>query len=638
MIRIEATIPCLNPPAWALWERKLIELMDQAVYPYLARYTREDGTLIYRDDFRSRDGADDFYESFFNWPLYYLLGGGDHMLELSHRQWEATTRLLTGYGNVYKEYERGYDQFHQAESYIYFYFLCLADPANPLLVQRAQRFAGLYLNEDPEAPNYDPVHKIIRSPHNGSGGPIAVWDEGTSYGYSPGMARYGLPFEDVPGARTIEDLKDPELARRMGETMRQRMSWGDVPANLGATSLAANAYLLTGDQKYVRWVAEYVDAWVERARRNGGLLPDNVGLSGQMGETMSGKWYGGHYGWTWPHGFYNIGMTACVAATNAFLLTGEAGYLDLPRAQMDGVMARAEERDVSVLQMSLGEHWVGIWRAAGGMGRMWVAPYRYADSGWFDYQPMSPIYPVAVWNVTMDEADWRRIQSIREKSGYDWRMVLPFRTKEESGHEAPWLCFLAGENPRYPEEILAASYAVAARRLEQIRADQSDLMRNHIHHWQELNPVGTEALVQLTLGAPQTLYNGGLLISRLRYYDADRRRPGLPQDVAALVEKLEARRTAVRLVNLSAFEGHTLVVQGGAFGEHRIASVRYPVRASDYPGAVGAYAAPELQTQERSILVGDKRLEVYLPPASEVTLDLEMERYANRPGYAGPWG
>jgi len=66
--------------------------------------------------------------------------------------------------------------------------------------------------------------------------------------------------------------------------------------------------------------------------------------------------------------------------------------------------------------------------------------------------------------------------------------------------------------------------------------------------------------------------------------------------------------------------------------------VRYPVRASDYPGAVGAYAAPELQTQERTILVGDKHLEVYLPPASEVTLDLEMERYVNRPGYAGPWG
>ncbi len=637
MNHIEATIPCLNPPAWAVWERKLIEAMDQAVYPYLARYTREDGTLIYRDDFHSRDGADDFYESFFNWPLYYLLGGDDRLLELAHRQWEATTQLLTRYGNVYQEYERGYDQFHQAESMIYFYFLCLADPANPLLTQRARRFAGLYLNEDSEAPNYDPVLKIIRSPHNGSGGPIAVWEEGATYGYSPGMARYGLPFEDVPGIRSIEDLRDPALAHRMGEAMRQRASWGDTVANLGATSLAANAYLLTGEDKYVRWVAEYVDAWVKRAKANGGLLPDNIGLSGQVGETMNGKWYGGHYGWTWPHGYYNIGMTACVAATNAFLLTGEGSYLDLARAQMDGVMAHGEDRDVDPSQMSLGEHWVGIWLASGGRRRMWMVPYRYADSGWFDYQPMSPIYPVAVWNVTIDEADRERIHFICDRSGYDWRMVRPFRTKEESGHEAPWLCFLAGENPHYPEELLAASYAVMARRLEQIREDRSDPLRNHIHHWQELNPVGTEALVQLTLGAPQPLYNGGLLIARLRYFDAQRRRPGLPQDTAALVEKLEPRRTVVRLVNLNAFEGHTLIVQGGAFGEHRIVSARYEARTSDYPGAVGTYAAPELQTEEKIIPVGDKHLEVHLPPASEVTLDLEMERYANRPAYAGPW-
>ena len=56
----------------------------------------------------------------------------------------------------------------------------------------------------------------------------------------------------------------------------------------------------------------------------------------------------------------------------------------------------------------------------------------------------------------------------------------------------------------------------------------------------------TEALIQLTLGAPQLLYNGGLLLARLRYFDAQRRRPGLPPDVAALVETLEARRTVVQ--------------------------------------------------------------------------------------------
>jgi hypothetical protein len=637
MIRITSNIPCAHPPAWAVWERQLIAAMDQSVYPYLAKYTHEDGRLIYRDDFHSRDGADDFYESFFNWPLYYLLGGSDAMLELAHRQWEATTRLLEHYGNIYKEYERGYDQFHQAESYIYFYFLCLADPSNPLLKQRAQRFAGFYLNEDADAPNYDPIHRIIRSPHTGSGGPIAVWQEGLRYGYSPGMARYGLPFEDVPGVRCIEDLKNPELALCMGETMRQRMSWGDVPANLTVTSTMANAYFLSGDEKYVRWTREYVDAWVERARANGGLLPDNIGLTGKMGETMDGKWYGGHYGWTWPHGFYNIGMSACVAATNAYLLTGEASYLDLARAQMDGVMAHGEERDVDAQRMSLREHWVGIWRAAGGQGRLWLVPYRYADSGWFDYQPMSPLYPVAVWNVTQEEADWQRVAMIRARSGYDWRKVFAFRTKEESGHEAPWIAFLRGENPTYPEEILAASYEEMARRLTQIREDNSDLMKNGIHHWQNLNPVSTEALVQLTLGAPQALYNGGLLMARLRYYDAERRRPGLPPDVAALVQTLEPGRTVVRLVNLSAQEPRTLIVQGGAFGEHRLASVRYPTRTSEYPGRVGSYAAAPVTTEERTAAIGGPWVEVHLPPASEMTLDLEMERYANRPSYAHPW-
>ena len=56
------------------------------MHPFLDKYAREDGTLIFRDDFRSRDGADDFYESFYNWPLLYLLGGDDDLLPLAHRQ------------------------------------------------------------------------------------------------------------------------------------------------------------------------------------------------------------------------------------------------------------------------------------------------------------------------------------------------------------------------------------------------------------------------------------------------------------------------------------------------------------------------------------------------------------------------
>jgi len=639
MIEVKATVPLNETPAWAALERQLFQVMEQAVYPFLEKYTHPDGRLIWREGPRgSRDGADDFYESFFNWPLLYLLGGADHILELGERQWDATTRLLEEIGHVYKEYEIGYDQFHQSESYIYFYLLCMANPRSDRQRERAQRFAGFYLNEDPEAPNYDPEKRIIRCAHNGSKGPRWLYEErdAPSYGYSPGMAVYGLPYEDVEGVERVEDLKDPERARRMGQAMKQRMSRGDAVANLGVTSLVANAYLLTGEVKYRQWLTEYVDAWVERAEANGGLLPDNVGLSGEVGEYLDGKWYGSMYGWTWPHGFYNIGMAAIVAGINCFLLTKDEGYLDLPRTQIEMIMAQGKMADVHGLQMSLREHWSGPLKALGEERESFVVPYRHADSGWFDYQPMSPIFPAALWNVCGAEKDRAVLDRLRELESYDWREVFSTRTKEDAGHEQPWLCFLSGENPDYPVQILQASLAQVYRRLEQIRQDQTDPRDNHIHWWQQLNPVTTEALVQLTLGAPQMIYNGGLLLAPLRYFDAERQRPGLPPDVGALVEKVERDRIAVRLVNLSGVEERRLGVQAGTLGEHCFAELEYSQQKSEYPGRVGSYAAPELERQTERVSVDAGYFQVILSPGTQIRLEIGLERCVQEPSYRFP--
>ena len=92
----------------------------------------------------------------------------------------------------------------------------------------------------------------------------------------------------------------------------------------------------------------------------------------------------------------------------------------------------------------------------------------------------------------------------------------------------PWVRFLAGDNPTYPEEILRASYRQVCRRLDLVRGDEEATTHQDPHRWQQTNPVTTEALIQLTLGAPQLIYNGGLLMSRLRYFDCNRKRPGLP--------------------------------------------------------------------------------------------------------------
>ena len=639
MVTIQANTPCLMPPAWAVLERKLFDVMDRSVYPYLEKYTRADGSLIWREKLVGRDGADDFYESFYNWPLAYLLGGGDHLLALAHREWDAITRQLTLSGQIYKEYEFGYDQFHQGESYIYFYFLCLADPTDSKLIERARRFAGFFTGEDPETPNYDPEHKLIRAPHNGSGGPrwgFADYQGEPSYGWSESMKPYGLPYEDVPGVKTYEDLKDPELAHRMGSVMQERMKQGDVAGNLCVTSLVTNAYLLTGDEKYKRWVLEYVQAWLERARANGGLMPDNVGLSGQVGEYMNGKWYGGLYGWSWPHGFYNIEMAALVGALNAYLMTQDPQYLELPRTQMDHIIALGQTRDIRELEMSIGHHWVGQIAALKDY-TTFVVPYRYTDSGWFDYQPMSPVYPGALWNASGTPQDWERLENLRIASRYDWRQVVPFRGKEDCGHEQPWLRYIAGDNPTYPEQILSESLGQVYRRLDLIREDTADLTQVNIHHWQQLNPVITEALVQLTTGAPQIIYNGGLLLCRVRYFDPADKRPGLPRDVAALVEKVEADHTVVRLINLNPLDERDVVIQAGAFGEHCFTAVDYTQRTSEYPGAQEDYDAPPLKTKSQHVAVDDKRLYVKLPPATEIVLDLQMQRFVNDPSYTLPW-
>lgn len=639
MKTIRATVPCVLPPTWAVLERALFATIDQAVAPYLAKYTNPDGTLIWGDVWKNgRDGGDDVYESFVNWPLYYLLGGGDHILPLAHREWDALTAQLEKLGPVLNGYERGYDQFHQSECYTYFYTLCMADPTNAELRERAIRFAGLYMGEDSSAANYDPEKKLVRAPHNGSGGPRwGVTDGEPKYGWSAGMARYGLPFSDIPGVSTYDDLRNPDLARRMGEAMQERMGRGDVAANLGVTSLITNAFALIGDERYRRWVLEYVDGWWTRAKNNDGLLPDNVGLSGNVGEYLGGRWFGGLYGWTWPHGFYNLEMAAIVAGANTLLLTGDQSYLNVPRNQLFRIAELGRWLPRSELQMSLAEHWVGQLDGIEGNVLVHTVPYRYGQEGWFDYQPLSSTFPAALWSLIPDANDQALMSLMPSESTPNAERVVAFRNKEDAGHEAPWFSWLHGRFPAYPEAILQASLGQVYRRLEQIRQDTADLRFVSIHHWQQLNPVTTEALVQLTLGSPQPIYNGGLLHTSLRYFDDIERRPGLPKDVAALVDTINDASIRVQLVNLSGLQERAVIVQAGAFAEHEFGAVQFDADRSEYPGGVGSYAAPALTPDMLSISVDENALRVVLPPATQLQLDIQLRRFRNPPTYTLPW-
>ena len=172
--------------------------------------------------------------------------------------------------------------------------------------------------------------------------------------------------------------------------------------------------------------------------------------------------------------------------------------------------------------------------------------------------------------------------------------------------------------------------------MELVRQDETDPCDNHIHWWQELNPVTTEALIQMTLGAPQMLYNGGMLIAPLRYFDAERKRPGLPEDIGALVEKVEQERVVVHLVNLSLLHGRRLLIQAGTLGEHRFTSVEYSVLTSVYPGEVGDYTAPPVEQTTECQEVAAGQFQVELPPGTEIRLKIGLARHVNEPNYSFP--
>jgi hypothetical protein len=629
---VTASVPVLAPPAWALAERALFDLLDQGWRRFAELYTRPDGSLRYAERLSTRDGADDFLEAFFNWPQLYLLGGADDLLPAAAHHWHGVTEQLAALGMYQDGFEVGYDWFHQGESLLFFYFLTMADPQR--WAERAVRFADLYV--DPAHGNYDPEQRIIRAPHNGAGGAREGVADSPSYPWTAAeAAQYGFPLDWlVPDGADRPPLdRDP----RLGAEMQQRLGRGDAVGNLSVGGLVLNAFLAGGEPRHARWLADYVGAWVERAEKNGGLIPDNVGLDGVVGSQLDGRWYGGHYGWTWPHGLYSVGQATLVGAMAAALATADDSYLDLPRRVLDIVIAQGRRMRFADSDSSIKARWQAHLGPAVDVETLLV-PYRHSDKGWFDWNPVQTSVPMAIWHHTAAPADQDRLDRLRAASGYDWATVRPFRDKEEAGHEEPWYAYLQGDNPDYPVQILAAAQAQARRRLALMeRHAGENVPEEDIHLWQNLNPVVTEALTQLTWGGPQVVYNGGPAQARVRYYDAAARRPGLPADVAALVSSIDPVATVVELVNLSGVAARDVIVQAGAFAEHDIVSVRASGAGEEWTGGHTEYLHHEPLVDEQQQPGTGAWLAVRLPAGTQVRLTLELRLRAHRPSFRTPW-
>jgi hypothetical protein len=512
----------------------LLQESVPACREFFKRYFDERGYLQCFVRWGANDGPDDAFENFNGWPELHALGASDEILAMYLAGWEGMLKQYTAAktvevpiareGMYHKEFCVQSDWMHLGEGMQLFNRMSLSVPTDAAYQARARRFAGLYMNEDPDAPNYDARHKIIRSMLNGSKGPMLR--KATAIDW------VGDPF-DVTGFNALHGERT--FAQFLAHYQEYTDVAGDNCLNLAATTLPFNAYMLAHEKKYRKWILEYMDAWVTRMKQNHWIIPSYVDLNGKVGGP-EGKWWGNAYGW----GFSPINPVngrrenrhriprALVGFNNALWVSGEQRYVDAWRNMIHAVNANVRTNN----------------------GRA-EYPTMHGEQGWYGWQSRP-------WDIGALEV-------------YYWSMKAQDLGRVAGHHR--WIAFLQGQDANYPEFALRRDLQLVQARVEAMRRDQSPPEKRLADNMLGYNPAATASLVELMWGGLPPGVDGGLVNARLRYFDPARRRAGVPEDVAALVSRLTDDQTEVTLVNLHVTQPRTLVMQAGAYGEHQFESV-----------------------------------------------------------------
>ena len=568
----------MDAPKWAVLERQLLAENVPACREFYNRYFDARGYLQCFVRWGANDGPDDAFENFNRWPELHALGADDEILRLYSKGHEGLLKQYTEASTVdvpiarggmyHKEFCVQSDWMHHGEGLQLFNRMGLSIPTDATYQARARRFAGFYMNEDPEALNYDPKLKLIRSMLNGSRGPMLR--KATALDWA------GDPF-DVTGFTALHGERT--FAQFLAHYAEYTDVAGDNCLNLAATTLAMNAYLLAQEPKYKDWLLGYMDAWLERMKQNKGIIPSFVDLDGKIGGP-EGKWWGNTYGW----GFSPVNPVngrrdnrhriprALVGFNNALLLTGDSKYVDAWRDMIRAVNANARTNN-GVVQ----------------------SPTMHNEQGWYGWQNRPwDIGALEVWYWSQKPAD------------------LPRSSDDATG----WLAYLNGRNSTYPETALRSDLETIEQRVRAMRRDQTPAEKRLSDNMLRHNPAATASLVRLMLGGLPPGVDGGLLNARLRYFDPARQRAGVPEDVAALVSSMTDTQTVLTLVNLHKTESRTVIIQGGAYGEHQLENVTL---------------------SGKTTVINSPLLTVELRPACGEKVVLQMKRYTNAPTSLHPW-
>jgi hypothetical protein len=178
-----------------------------------------------------------------------------------------------------------------------------------------------------------------------------------------------------------------------------------------------------------------------------------------------------------------------------------------------------------------------------------------------------------------------------------------------------WLAYIEGKDPSYPERALQAEFAQLRRKVQRVHADDTTPDTRLADYLMGFSSLQTDALTNLMLGG---YLSGNIwtLHTRLRYFDPEKRRAGVPEGVAALVENLTEDAVTVTLVNVNQTRARPVIVQAGGYGEHEFLSAT---------------------VDGKPVAVSGPAVNVHLEPGTGSRIVFKMKRYTNRPSLAFPW-
>ncbi|MGH7958341.1 MAG: hypothetical protein ACREH8_15220 [Opitutaceae bacterium] len=105
------------------------------------------------------------------------------------------------------------------------------------------------------------------------------------------------------------------------------------------------------EPKYRTWIVEYMDGWLDRMKRNSGVIPSYVDYRGGKIGGPENQWWKNACGW----GFSPLNPVngrrenrnriprAMVGFANALMVTGDQKYAGAWRTMMDAVNSNARD-------------------------------------------------------------------------------------------------------------------------------------------------------------------------------------------------------------------------------------------------------------------------------------------------------